>query len=136
MLFTFEGIAVEIDEREAIDCLLSPGEMSLHHMAIAHGSPPNRSAERRKGYSITYLAPHVRHAGKRNSAMLVRGEDRFGHFVPDPVPEREMQPEICAFVDAPFGGARRCGRGPSARLKTSTGPTPADPAQRPPSNSR
>jgi hypothetical protein len=56
------------------------------------------------GYSITYVAPHVRHGGKRNSALLVRGEDRFGYFAPDPTAEREMDPAICAFVDAPFGG--------------------------------
>lgn len=104
MLFTYEEIAVDIDEARSVACLLAPGEMSVHHMSIVHGSPPNRSAERRMGYSITYVAPHVRHAGKRNSAMLVRGEDRYGHFAPDPVPEYEMQPEICAFVDAPFGG--------------------------------
>lgn len=104
MLFTYEEIAVEIDESEAVDCLLQPGEMSIHHMSIVHGSPPNRSADRRMGYSITYVAPHVRHGGKRNSALLVRGEDRFRHFAADPLPEREMQPDICAFVDAPFGG--------------------------------
>ncbi len=104
MLFTYEEIAVDIDESQSVACVLKPGEMSVHHMSIVHGSPPNRSADRRMGYSITYLAPHVRHGGKRNSAMLVRGEDRYGYFAPDPVPEREMQPEICAFVDAPFGG--------------------------------
>lgn len=104
MLFTYEEIAVDIDEHQSVACLLKPGEMSVHHMSIVHGSPPNRSNDRRMGYSITYVAPHVRHGGKRNSAILVRGEDRYGYFAPDPVPESEMQPEICAFVDAPFGG--------------------------------
>lgn len=104
MLFTYEEIAAAIDEDTAVDCLLAAGEMSIHHMSIVHGSPPNRSDERRMGYSITYLAPHVRHGGKRNSARLVRGEDRFGYFAADPEASREMDPEICAFVDAPFGG--------------------------------
>lgn len=104
MLFTYEEAAVEVDERAAVDCLLEAGEMSIHHMGIMHGSGPNRSNDRRMGYSITYCAPHVRHFGKRNSALLVRGTDRYRHFDPDPVAHEEMEPEICAFVDAPFGG--------------------------------
>jgi ectoine hydroxylase-related dioxygenase (phytanoyl-CoA dioxygenase family) len=104
MLFTYEEAAVEVEESATRVCRLAAGELSIHHMGLLHGSGANRSAGRRMGYSITYLAPHVRHGGKRNSAMLVRGQDRHGHFAADPVPTAEMQPEICAFVDAPFGG--------------------------------
>lgn len=104
MLFTYEEIAVEVDEAQSVPCLLAPGQMSIHHMAIIHGSGRNNAHDRRIGYSITYLAPHVRHSGKRGSAILVRGADRFGHFRPDPVATREMDPEICAFIDAPYGG--------------------------------
>ena len=63
------------------------GQMSIHHMGTIHGSGRNNSTDRRIGYSITYLAPHVRHGGKRDSALLVRGQDRYGHFRPDPVSE-------------------------------------------------
>lgn len=104
MLFTYEEAAIEVPEGAARTCVLAPGELSLHHMAILHGSGANRSADRRMGYSVTYVAPHVRHGGKRNSALLVRGRDRFGHFAADPIPSGEMEPAICAFVDAPFGG--------------------------------
>ena len=105
MLFTHEEIAIEVDEADTVACVLEPGDMSIHHMGIIHGSGRNDTDERRIGYSITYLAPHVRHSGKRNSAMLVRGEDRYGHFQPDPVSENEMDPEVCAFIEAPYGGA-------------------------------
>ena len=105
MLFTHEEIAIDVKEEDTVACVLKPGEMSIHHMGIIHGSGRNNTDERRIGYSITYLAPHVRHGGKRNSAMLVRGEDKFGHFQPDPVSDNEMDPEVCAFIEAPYGGA-------------------------------
>lgn len=105
MLFTHEEIAIEVDEADTVACVLEPGEMSIHHMGIIHGSGRNNTDQRRIGYSITYLAPHVRHGGKRNSAMLVRGKDQFGHFQPDPVSENEMDPDICAFIEAPYSGA-------------------------------
>ncbi len=104
MLFTHEEIAVEFDERQAVDLLLAQGEMSLHHVKLVNGSPPNRSAERRLGYAIRYVAPHVRQRGDQNLATLVRGRDAYGHFAPEPVPERDMDPAIVAFVDAPLGG--------------------------------
>ncbi|MFO1072689.1 MAG: hypothetical protein U1E17_08425 [Geminicoccaceae bacterium] len=108
MLFTYEEIAVEVDEAGSVPCLLEL-EPNVDHMAIIHGSGRNNAQDRRIGYSITYLA-HVRHSGKRGSAILVRGEDRFGHFRPDPAATREMDPEICAF-DAlwrqPAGGPAR-----------------------------
>jgi non-heme Fe2+,alpha-ketoglutarate-dependent halogenase len=71
----------------AVPLLLRPGEMSLHHVGIAHGSPPNRSKERRIGLAIRYVATHVRKLGpRRDSAMLVRGTDQYGNFDRDPEP--------------------------------------------------
>ena len=104
MLFTHEEIAEDVDESKAVDLLLAQGEMSLHHVKILHGSPPNRSSGRRMGYAIRYVAPHVRQRGDQNSATLVRGQDRYGYFARDPVPARDLDPEILAFVDAPLGG--------------------------------
>src|SRR5271165_3384144 len=37
-----EEIQVDVKEADAIDLVLSAGEMSLHHHAIIHGSRPNR----------------------------------------------------------------------------------------------
>lgn len=99
MLFTHEEIAVDVDPDQAVDLLLDKGQMSLHHVKLVHGSPPNRSAGRRFGVAIRYVAPHVRQADGRNTALLVRGEDRYGYFEPDPVPTRDMDPDVLAFLD-------------------------------------
>lgn len=104
MLFTHEELAEDVDESKAVDITLAQGDMSLHHVKILHGSPPNRSPGRRMGYAIRYVAPHVKQRGDMNSATLVRGTDRFHYFARDPVPERDMDPAIVAFVDRRYGG--------------------------------
>ena len=40
-----QEIAVEVDRSKAVDVLLRPGEMSLHHVRIFHGSEADRSAD-------------------------------------------------------------------------------------------
>jgi ectoine hydroxylase-related dioxygenase (phytanoyl-CoA dioxygenase family) len=76
-----QEINVDVDEGKAVTLELEPGEMSLHHVKLIHGSQPNPSAKRRIGLAVRYLPPHVRQtAGTVDSAMLVRGVDAFGHF--------------------------------------------------------
>lgn len=104
MLFTHEELADDVDESKAVHITLAQGDMSLHHIKILHGSPRNRSDGRRMGYAIRYVAPHVKQRGDMNSATLVRGEDRYGYFAKDPVPACDMDPEIVALVDRPYGG--------------------------------
>ena len=85
-------MAGEVDESQTIDIVLEPGEFSLHHVRLAHASPPNRSADPRIGIAIRYIAPHVRQINKaQDSAMLVRGADRFGHFAADPAPKSDWE---------------------------------------------
>ncbi len=114
MLFTHEEVAEDVDESKAVDIVLEQGEMSLHHVKILHGSPPNCSNGRRMGYAIRYVGPHVRQRGDMNSATLVRGEDRYGYFARDPVPASDMEPAIVAFVDRNHGGTP-LGKAASAR---------------------
>jgi len=104
MLFTHEELADDVDESKAVGITLAQGDMSLHHIKILHGSPPNRSSGRRMGYAIRYVAPYVKQRDDMNSATLVRGEDRYGYFAKDPVPARDMDPQIVAFVDRRYGG--------------------------------
>jgi hypothetical protein len=47
-----QEIAVKV---ESVDCMLNPGEMSLHHVKLVHGSEPNRSNDRRIGLAIRYI---------------------------------------------------------------------------------
>lgn len=75
-----QEIAVEVDENRAVDIVLSPGEMSLHHVLIVHGSKPNTSDKPRIGIAIRYVAPEVKQQGERAVAMLVRGKDDYGNF--------------------------------------------------------
>ncbi|MBN8991285.1 MAG: phytanoyl-CoA dioxygenase family protein [Rhizobiales bacterium] len=93
-----QEIAVDVDGSKAVMLSLQPGEMSLHHVRLIHGSDPNPSAKRRIGFAIRYLPTHVRQVvGTRDSATLVRGVDRFGNFEPEQVPERDLSDAAIAF---------------------------------------
>jgi phytanoyl-CoA dioxygenase PhyH len=93
-----QEIAVEVDASKAVMLELEPGEMSLHHVRLIHGSDPNPSARRRIGFAIRYLPTHVRQiVGLRDSATLVRGVDRFGNFEPEYPPERDLSDKAVAF---------------------------------------
>lgn len=91
-----QEIAVEVDERDAVPLVLRPGEMSLHHVRLVHGSPPNPSGDRRIGFAIRYIPTSIRQLEGDDSATLVRGEDRYHHFEPEPRPERDMQDDMLA----------------------------------------
>jgi non-haem Fe2+, alpha-ketoglutarate-dependent halogenase len=90
MLSRGQEIAVEIDPAKTVCLELEPGEFSLHHIGIAHGSGPNTSDTARIGLAVRYIAPQVEQAGPhRDLAMLARGEDRHGHFELVEPPTRE-----------------------------------------------
>ena len=91
-----QEIAVEVDESRAAYLELEPGEASLHHVLLVHGSPPNPANDRRIGFAIRYVPTSVRQLHGEDSATLVRGVDTFHHFEHEPIPEREMQPEMVA----------------------------------------
>ena len=38
-----QEIAVQVNPADAVEIVLAPGEMSLHHVLIFHGSEPNRA---------------------------------------------------------------------------------------------
>ncbi len=86
-----QELMVEVDESKAVDLVLQPGEMSLHHVRIFHGSEPNRSPDRRIGFAIRYVPTHVRQViGPRDGAALVRGIDTYHHFEPEPAPDGDL----------------------------------------------
>jgi non-heme Fe2+,alpha-ketoglutarate-dependent halogenase len=91
-----QEIAVEVDESKAFYLDLEPGEASLHHVLLVHGSPPNPSNDRRIGFAIRYVPTSVRQLHGEDSATLVRGVDTFHNFEHEPIPTREMQPELLA----------------------------------------
>ena len=91
-----QEVAVEVDPRRAVALELAPGEMSLHHVRIIHGSPPNSSPQRRIGFAIRYIPTYVRQLGGEDSATLVRGTDTFGSFAHEPRPARDFEPDFVA----------------------------------------
>jgi len=93
-----QEIAVDVDGDTAVMLSLQPGEMSVHHVRLIHGSDPNPSAKRRIGFAIRYLPTHVRQVvGTRDSATLVRGVDRFGNFAPEYAPDHDLSDAAVAF---------------------------------------
>ena len=70
--------------------------MSLHHVRLVHGSPPNRSNDRRIGFAIRYIPTSVAQIWGEDSATLVRGQDRFHHFLLEPEPTCDLDPEFVA----------------------------------------
>ncbi|MDX1424890.1 MAG: phytanoyl-CoA dioxygenase family protein [Kiloniellales bacterium] len=86
---TVAGVA----EETAVLCPLAPGQASFHHGWTLHASLPNRGADRRIGLNVQYLAPHMRQTKHDlDSALLVRGEDRYRHFHPDLPAEADLDP--------------------------------------------
>lgn len=114
-----QEIAVEVDRSQAVDVSLQPGEFSLHHVLIFHGSEPNRSREPRIGLAIRYISTDVAQtAGERESALLVRGVDEHRHFDEEFSPQAEMDPDAVRrhgeIIDRQlrilYAGARQRGR--------------------------
>ncbi|MEM8992926.1 MAG: phytanoyl-CoA dioxygenase family protein, partial [Pseudomonadota bacterium] len=73
---------------------------SFHHGWTLHASMPNRSADRRIGLNVQYLAAGT-HQTKhgRDTAVLVRGQDRHGYFGSDRPAEADLEPEALARMD-------------------------------------
>lgn len=60
---------------------LEPGQMSLHHFKLVHGSDANSSDDRRIGIAIRYVAASAKKIGKPESALLVRGQAQNGFLL-------------------------------------------------------
>ena len=91
-----QEVAVEVDETRQVPLILQPGEMSLHHVRLVHGSAPNPSGDRRIGFAIRYIPTHIRQLAGADSATLVRGRDRYGHFELEPRPAADLDPALVA----------------------------------------
>ncbi len=97
MLTRGQEIAVNVDPSKTVRMPLQPGEFSLHDIRIAHGSGPNRSDDRRIGFSVQYMPTCTRQVKTDvDFAALVRGEDRFGHFRLSPPPTQAMDVDAVA----------------------------------------
>ncbi len=85
------------DESDARDLVLDPGEMSIHHNLIVHGSMPNNSPHQRIGFIIRYTTPA--YEGVR-PVIRVRGTSDCSHLSlagrPTPLSDAER---YTAYID-------------------------------------
>jgi hypothetical protein len=76
-ILTRGQVIQDVDESKAVDLILQPGEMSIHHGAVIHGSQPNKSNQRRIGFSLqSYMPNNVKQIVGRNLWTHVRGQKR------------------------------------------------------------
>lgn len=87
-----------IEEKRAADLELTAGQFSLHNERTIHGSLENDSDDARIGYALFFIPTHVRSTIGRRGAWLVRGEDHFGHWDPDPTPDGDRDPMILKYM--------------------------------------
>ncbi len=84
----------QVDESVAVDLILRPGQMSLHHCRVIHGSQPNRSQQRRVGFALQGYVP----AGGRqylgaNYWLPIRGNFMQADFIELKRPACDMDPQ-------------------------------------------
>lgn len=64
----------DVDETAAVDLILAPGQMSVHHAEVVHGSRPNGSDQRRVGVAMqAYMPPHAHQVVGKNCWLDIRG---------------------------------------------------------------
>jgi non-heme Fe2+,alpha-ketoglutarate-dependent halogenase len=73
-----EEIQVEVDEAQALALTLAPGELSLHHNNIIHGSQPSRSDVKRIGFIVRFATPAL--ASSELPVMRARGSADCSHL--------------------------------------------------------
>lgn len=92
-----QTIVEPFDEQGPVAMPLKAGQFSMHHGLCVHRSGPNASRHRRIGLGLNYIPPHVKPVGTvKPAAMLVRGVDRYRHFVPVDAAEEELSPTAVA----------------------------------------
>ena len=92
-----QTIMEPFDRSSPVAMALPAGSFSLHHELSVHRSAPNHASHRRVGIGLNYLPTHVRVDGPvRCQAMLVRGQDRYGHFDLIDPPSAERDPAALA----------------------------------------
>lgn len=75
-----------VDESKAVDLILGPGDVSVHHPNIIHGSEPNHSDQPRIGLTIRYIPTTTKILWEQWQTYLLRGEAVTGtnNYLPYP----------------------------------------------------
>lgn len=93
-----ERINMVVDESQAVDVVLRPGEMSLHQSNIIHGSNPNASDEPRIGFIVRFVTNRI--APRDRPLLRVRGAADCSHLkLAEPPLELDQQSAFAAWHD-------------------------------------
>ena len=96
-ILTRGQVVRDVDESNAVDLILKPGQMSLHHAEIIHGSQPNQSNKRRVGFAMqAYMPPHARQTLGQNYWLQIRGENQRQDSIALHRPQFDMDPVAVA----------------------------------------
>ena len=80
-ILTRGQVIADADTQQAVDLILRPGQMSLHHAQVIHASQPNKSQRRRIGVALqSYMPNHVRQTVAKNYWLPVSGAPRQGDW--------------------------------------------------------
>jgi ectoine hydroxylase-related dioxygenase (phytanoyl-CoA dioxygenase family) len=92
--------AIDVDESHAVDLVLAPGDVEVHHPNILHASSANTSPHRRAGLTIRYIPTTTRVTTKDPwpCHFLLRGEPGVGPYAEWPQFDKERH---FAFAGAP-----------------------------------
>ena len=110
-------IAADVDEADAYDIILNPGDVDMHHPNIIHGSNANTSPNRRCGLTIRYIPTSTKITGDEQpfpSALLLRGDPGVNVYQPKPTYQKGR--------DFPFEG-RELWATPEARQSRIVSPS-------------
>lgn len=130
MLTRGQELSVTVDPATVVNVELMPGQMSLHHVLLFHGSKINQADHPRNGYAIRYIPTHIRQlAPIRDSALLVRGIDKFGHFDHEQAPAASLDARaVACHADATERQLRIVYEGAKERGKLNPNARPVEPA--------
>jgi chlorinating enzyme len=92
-----------VDESRAVHVPLKASQFSFHKEDTLHASHANSTNDRRIGLSIHYVASDVRETNFPGaSAMLLRGKDAHGYWLPEKRPKADLDPDCLADLDRVF----------------------------------
>jgi len=90
-----------VDESKVVDLVLHPGDVSIHHPNIVHGSKANNSDTRRCGLTLRYMPTSVQCFKEDQPVLLMQGE------AVDGVNFYRSWPKYREGYDMPFSGAQK-----------------------------
>jgi ectoine hydroxylase-related dioxygenase (phytanoyl-CoA dioxygenase family) len=94
-----ERVRAGVDESEAVDIVLRPGEMSLHHTNIVHGSKANGSDGPRIGFIVRFVTSAT--TSRERPVIRARGNGDCSHLnVAAPPVDENLETAIAAWHSA------------------------------------